>query len=43
VVGILISVPLCSILYTLINEGIEMRLKGHAAELEKSEERIEKS
>jgi predicted PurR-regulated permease PerM len=43
VVGILISVPLCSILYTLIKEGIEMRLKGHAAELEKSEERIEKS
>lgn len=33
VAGILISVPLCSILYTLFKEGIEKRLKGKEPKL----------
>lgn len=43
VVGILISVPLCSILYTLLKEGIDQRLNKQKPELGKSEEGIEKS
>ncbi len=43
VVGIIISVPLCSILYTLLKEGIDKRLERPEPEPEKREERIEKS